>query len=35
MNLSAHVVIGAIVVQVAWYLGLAASLLGAGKSLSR
>jgi hypothetical protein len=35
MNLSAHVVLGAIVVQVVWYLGLAASLAGAGKSLSR
>jgi hypothetical protein len=35
INLTAHVVFGAIVLQVGWYLGLAASLARPGKSLSR
>jgi hypothetical protein len=34
-NLSAYGLIGAIVVQVVWYLGLAAALLQSGRSLSR
>jgi hypothetical protein len=35
MNLSAHLILGAIVVQVMWYLGLAVALAYGGKALSR